>query len=100
MVTLVAHFHVRDYDAWKVVFDRHEALRRRHGGLEHRIYRDIHDTDRVIVHNDFPSEEAAQGFREDPELREAMASSGIEGDAGFSLIVRAERKVYEEAATA
>lgn len=100
MITLVAHFHVRDYDGWKAVFDQHEGLRRRHGGLEHRIYRDLHDRNRVIVHNDFPSEEAAQSFRDDPELREAMASSGIEGEAGFSVIERAERKVYAEAATA
>ena len=38
-VTFGVHHPVRDYDAWKPVFDEHESVRRRHGALEHRIYR-------------------------------------------------------------
>ena len=97
MVTLVVHHSVRDYDAWKPVFDAHEDVRRSHGEIEHRIYRDIHDPNRVIVHNDFPSEEAARGFLEDPSLKDAMAHGGVEGEPGMAFIERAERKVYNEA---
>ena len=97
MVTLVVHHRVRDYDAWKPVFDEHEGVRRGHGELEHRVYRDIHDPNRVIVHNDFPSEDAARSFIEDPSLSEAMERAGVEGEPGISLIERAERKVYAEA---
>ena len=95
MVTLVVHHRVRDYDAWKLVFDEHESVRRSHGETEHRVYRDMHDANRVIVHNDFPSEEAARGFMEDPSLAEAMERAGVEGEPGISFIERAERKVYE-----
>jgi hypothetical protein len=98
MVTLVVHHHVRDYDAWKAVFDEHESVRRSHGETEHRVYRDIHDGNRVVVHNDFPSEEAARGFMEDPSLREAMERAGVEGEPGISFIEMAERKPYVEAA--
>src|SRR5579872_5984956 len=97
MVTLVVHHRVRDYDAWKPVFDEHESTRRGHGEIEHRVYRDIRDPNRVIVHNDFPSEEAARGFLEDPSLREAMSRAGVEGEPGISFIERAERKVYDDA---
>ena len=100
MVTVVVHHRVRDYGAWKAVFDEHEASRREHGGIEIRVYRDIHDPNRVIVHNDFPSEEAARGFLEDPSLKEAMARAGVEGEPGISFIERAERKVYEDALVA
>jgi quinol monooxygenase YgiN len=96
MVTLVVHHSVGDYAAWKAVFDDHERVRREHGELEHRVYRDIHDRNRVVVHNDFPSEEAARGFLEDPSLREAMARAGVVGEPGTSFIERAERKVYEQ----
>jgi quinol monooxygenase YgiN len=98
MVILVVHHRVRDYDAWKPVFDEHESVRRAHGEIEHRVYRDIHDPNRVIVHNDFPSEEAARGFMEDPSLKDAMARAGVEGEPGISLIERVERKAYAEAA--
>jgi quinol monooxygenase YgiN len=96
MVTLVVHHRVRDYDSWKVVFDEHEPTRRSHGEIEHRIYRDVHDPNRVVVHNDFPSEEAARGFLDDPSLAEAMERAGVEGDPGMSFMERAERKVYAE----
>jgi quinol monooxygenase YgiN len=100
MVTLVVHHRVRDYDAWKAVFEEHETVRRNHGQVEHRVYRDIHDPNRVVVHNDFPSEEAARSLLEDPSLKEAMERAGVEGEPGMSFIERAERKVYDESAAA
>lgn len=100
MVIVVVHHRVKDYDAWKDVFDEHESVRRAHGELEHRIYRDIHDPNRVIVHNDFPSEEAATAFRQDPSLEDAMIRAGVEGEPGVSYIEFAERKVYAEAPVA
>ncbi len=100
MVTLVVHHMVRDFDAWKAVFDEHEGTRRSHGEIEHRVYRDIHQHNRVVVHNDFPSEEAARGFLEDPSLRDAMSRAGVEGEPGMSFIEMAERKVYAETAVA
>jgi quinol monooxygenase YgiN len=100
MVTLVVHHRVRDYDAWKTVFEEHEAVRRSHGQIEHRVYRDIHDPNRVVVHNDFASEEAARSLLEDPSLKEAMERAGVEGEPGMSFMERAERKVYDESAAA
>jgi quinol monooxygenase YgiN len=94
-VTLVVHHRVADYDAWKPVFDEHELVRRSYGEIEHRIYRDIHDPNRVIVHNDFPSEDAARSFMHDPSLKEVMARAGVEGEPGISFIDKAERKVYD-----
>jgi quinol monooxygenase YgiN len=96
MVILVVHHRVADYDAWKLVFDEHEPVRRGHGEIEHRVYRDIHDPNRVVVHNDFPSEEAAQAFLEDPTLREAMARAGVEGEPGIGFIERVEQKSYAD----
>lgn len=96
MITLVVHHRVRDYDAWKAVFDEHEPVRRSHGEIEHRVYRDLHDRNRVVIHNDFPTEDAARAFLEDPSLREAMERAGVEGEPGMSFIERLERKVYAE----
>jgi hypothetical protein len=96
VVTLVAHFHVRDYDAWKQVFDQEEDFRRSHHVLGYRIYRDVYDGNRVVVHNDLPSEAQARAFSEDPELRAAMDRAGVEGEPGFGFIECAERKSYAD----
>jgi quinol monooxygenase YgiN len=96
MITLVVHHMVRDYDTWKAVFDEHEGVRRSHGEIEHRVYRDIHNPQRVVVHNDFPSEDAARGFMEDPSLKEAMERAGVEGEPALTFITMAERRVYAE----
>lgn len=97
MVTLVVHHRVRDYDAWKPVFDEHESVRRDHGQVEHRVYRMTTDPNVVAVHNDFPSVEAARGFLADPSLAEAMARAGVEGEPGSGFLELTERSVYGQA---
>ncbi|MGE5335974.1 MAG: antibiotic biosynthesis monooxygenase [Nitrososphaerota archaeon] len=94
MATLVIHHKVRDYDAWKAVFDDNEPLRRDHGATEHRVYRDAGDPNRVVIHTDFPSLEAAKGFMGDAALKAAMERAGVEGEPGFSYVELAERKPY------
>lgn len=96
MVTLVVFHHVRDYETWKAVFDDHAPVRRRHGQLEQRIYRGFDDATRVIVHVDFPDEEAARGFMSDPTLGPAMERAGVTDEPWLGLIVRIEQRRYEE----
>jgi uncharacterized protein (DUF1330 family) len=96
MITLVVHHKVRDYDAWKPVFDEHEGVRVSHGEVEHRIYRMCADPNSVAIHNDFPTVEAARGFMADPSLQEAMERGGVEGDPGTGFLGLTERKVYVE----
>ena len=43
MTTLVVQHHVRDYDAWKPVFDDHEEGRSRHGATGHTVLRGQED---------------------------------------------------------
>lgn len=95
MVTLVIHHRVADYDTWKVGFDNHQGAREAHGAIEHRVYRDLHDRHRVVIHIGFPSEGAARGFLEDPALKEAMVHAGVQGDPGFSYLEPVEDRDYE-----
>ena len=76
MVVIVQH-RVRDYDAWKPVFDVHGDVRRKYGGTGHEIYRGIGDPNEITVVNHFPSKEQAEAFAADPSLKEAMASGGV-----------------------
>ena len=96
MVTLVVFHHVRDYDTWKAVFDEHEGVRRGHGELAHRIYRGVDDPNRVIVHNDFPSEDAARALMADPSLPAAMERAGVTDEPWLGLIEQLEQKRYTD----
>ena len=100
MVTLVVHHWVRDFASWKPVFDEHEAVRRSHGEIVHRIFQTVNDPAGVVIHNDFPSEEAARAFAGDPSLPEAMERGGVEGTPGTGFINCTERKVYAAPAVA
>ena len=57
MVVRVTH-HVRDYEAWKQVFDEHRAVREQYGATGHVIYRSLDDPNLVTVANFFPSADA------------------------------------------
>ena len=96
MVTLVVFHHVRDYQSWKRVFDAHEGVRRGHGALEHRIYRGVDNPNRVIVHNDFPTEKAARAFMTDPSLPAAMERAGVTDEPWLGLVEQLERKRYTD----
>jgi quinol monooxygenase YgiN len=93
-VILVVHHRVSDFATWKPVFDDHEGVRHSHGEIEHRIYQDPLEPNRIVIHNDFPSEEAAHGLMADPSLKDAMERAGVTGEPGISLAELAERKTY------
>ncbi len=80
-----------------VILVEHEAVRRSHGQIEHRVYRPLGDAHAVVIHNDFPSREAAEAFAHDPSLPEAMERGGVEGEPGIGYSTLGERKVYADA---
>ena len=94
MPTLVVRHRVRDYDAWKPVFDEHEAVRRDHGARGHRVFRSLEDPNDVYVAVDFESESELRGFVGDPSLREAMERAGVEGEPNIGVLERADEKRY------
>jgi len=99
MTTLVVRHHVRDYDAWKPVFDEHESERRKHGATGHRVYTMAGDRNDVVIAMDFPSADAAQAFTADPSLRDAMERAGVEGEPQIMVGEQVEQRSYEPAAT-
>lgn len=76
---LIMQTRVRDYDAWKSVFDDGEPLRARHGCTGHEIFRSDDDGYELTLHLRFPSREAGDALRTDPELAASMKRAGVEG---------------------
>ena len=94
MTTLVVQHHVRDYDAWKPVFDDHEEGRSRHGATGHTVLRGQEDGNDILVTIDFPDRSSAEAFLADASLREVMARAGVEGQPAISFREEAETIRY------
>jgi hypothetical protein len=76
-VSFVLH-RVADYDAWRRVYDSVAGLQARGGVTSEAVYRAEGDPDNVLVMHQFGSSEEAHAFFENPELREAMGSGGVD----------------------
>ena len=77
MATLIAEYKVRDFDAFKAVFDEFQATRAELGATGHRLLRSAEDASLVNVLIEFPSAAAARRFADDPRRAEALGRAGV-----------------------
>jgi quinol monooxygenase YgiN len=77
---LIIQHTVRDFDAWKIAFDRHESTRAKFGCLGHTLYRSGESGNDVTVITSWESRERAEEFARDPSLKEAMETGGVVGE--------------------
>ncbi len=99
MILMIEH-RVDDFDRWLPVFQGSRETRERHGATGHLVYRSYHDPEVVAVMTQFPDEEHAMTFLNDPSLIEAMNRGGVQGDPQASLWTEEDAADYrvEEAA--
>ena len=93
MILIVQHT-VRDYEAWKLVFDEHESVRAKYGCHGHTIYRDADKPNDVSILMDYESRERADEFMRDPSLAEAMQRGGVISAPRATWLEEAETSSY------
>ena len=79
MVSLLIQHQVKDFAAWKKVFDSAIDLRTSSGELSAQVYHDQSDPNKVTTINKWNSLANAQKFAHSPELKAAMEKAGVEG---------------------
>ena len=99
MIIIVEHT-VRDFDAWKRVFDEHEAVRREHGATGHQLYRGADDPNEVTIVNHFPTRAQAEAFATDPSLKVAMERGGVVSEPRVTWAEESEDRDYRAARAA
>ena len=92
MTMLAVRHRVRDYKAWKKVFD--EFSPRLGGAKFHRVNRLVGDPDMILVVAGFDSEKAAQAFTADPGLADAMKRAGVVGEPRIEMYEELESIQY------
>jgi len=78
MVTAFVQHRVKDYDAWRRVYDSVAEMQKAGGVVSESVYRAEADPNQVMVSHQFSSFSAAHDFFASPALAEAMARAGVE----------------------
>jgi len=87
---LVQH-SVKDYAAWKSVFDSKSDLRRRNGEKSYQILRQENGSNEVVALFEWDSLDNARKYSSSPELREAMERAGVMGKPEIYFLEEAAR---------
>ena len=77
--TLAVRHDVRDYTAFRKVYDELEPLRTQYGCTAQRVMRLPGDDNALFITHDFPTADQAGGFAHDSALRAGMERAGVEG---------------------
>jgi hypothetical protein len=70
---------VRDYRAWRKVYDAFGKAQRKMGVRREAVFRSVANPNDVTVSHDFRNLRAARAFVRSRELKEAMQDAGVRG---------------------
>ena len=86
VIAIISH-PVKDYAAWRVVYDGAEPIRQKAGVTGAEVFHDAKNPKMIVVIHRFPSLEAAHGFLGNPGLKEAMKKGGVTAPPTIILAV-------------
>ncbi len=89
MILVIQH-KVRDFDAWKPVFDEQEPVRQTYGCTGHFVFRDSDLPTDLTVLLQFPSRQAAEAFLAGPSMEQAMQRGGVESAPRLTWVKETE----------
>jgi quinol monooxygenase YgiN len=88
-VTVIVTHEVKEYSAWRKVFDADEPNRVKGGFKVSGVYRDAKSPNVVSIIGEFPSAAAVDAFVSSPKLKEAMEQGGVLGQPEVKVLTKA-----------
>lgn len=98
MVQVLIKHTVEDYDEWKPGFDDHASTRMDYGSKGYRLFKLSEDSNEIVILFDWDSEENAQQFVEESNLRDVMEEVGVVGEPEIYFLEEIETKKREKRA--
>jgi hypothetical protein len=89
MALMVVRHEVKDYDAWRAVYDEVEHVKRSGGVIEEAVYRADEHSNTVLVLHHFDTMEEAKAYAAHEALADAMDRAGAIGEPRFEFYVDA-----------
>ena len=91
MAYMFVRHSVRDYEAWKSVFDDVSDLRKRSGEKSYQILRQENGSKELVALFEWDSLDNARKYAASPELKEAMQRAGVVGKPEILFLEEAAR---------
>lgn len=79
MATMIVHHKVKDFAAWKKVFDSAKDMRTRSGETSAALYQQDGDPNSLTLVFGWDTLENAKKYAQSPELKTAMEQAGVVG---------------------
>jgi quinol monooxygenase YgiN len=77
MAKLLVHHKVKDYQAWRKVFDELTNTRTRFGSTGYEVYRSPNDPNEITILTYWRDLNQARAYSQSPELKEGMQNAGV-----------------------
>jgi quinol monooxygenase YgiN len=84
-VTAVIQHRVKDYDAWRQVYDGFADVQKAGGVTHESVHRAKDDPNNLLVIHGFANVADAEAFLAGGELRDAMQEAGVEGQPNIEI---------------
>ena len=89
-LTIIRH-RVRDYAAWRKVYDEVGPMQKAGGVTEESVYQAKDNPNDVVVLHKFNTMAEAEKFVASPDLKAAMQRAGVEGAPQIQIVEEARR---------
>jgi heme-degrading monooxygenase HmoA len=86
MASMLVQHHVKDFMAWKKVYDSVADFRHSSGELKDQVFHDTSDSNKITLLFKWDSLANAQKFAQSAELRAAMEKAGVDGPPAISFL--------------
>ena len=91
MAYMLVRHSVKDYDAWKSIFDSVGDLRRRNGERQYAVYRQDDSANSLVALFKWDNLDNARKYAASPELKAAMERAGVTGKPEILFLEEAAR---------
>jgi quinol monooxygenase YgiN len=89
MATLIVHLKVKEYPAFRQVFDNATSTRTRFGGTGHKVYQSPSDPNEITIFSEWKSVEQAKVYASSNEIKEALKNAGVISQPDLTFLVEA-----------
>ena len=90
-VLMVVQHPVKDFNAWRIEYDKAQPIRDKHGVTDATVFRNADDPNEITGLHWFPSVDEAHAFADDPDLKDAMARAGVSGPPRIEISVEVQQ---------
>jgi quinol monooxygenase YgiN len=80
---------VKDFAAWRIVFDDLTTMRTSHGCTGHKVYQSPHETNEITILTDWKGIDEAKSYATSNDLKEGMQNAGVISQPDVTFLAEA-----------